>query len=149
MGPRRYFSDSAPALHLEITSMLHSQMSYQVHSDPCSTDGACPALSLNGMLVVDVTAEADEVEVLAAEGAVVGLRPAARLRHLVQAGVRVVDPHVQIVARLQAPRGGGGRRRRGRRAAPHVSGVHGCGIEALGRPLSFVPHYSRYGERCS
>jgi len=27
--------------YLEITSMLYSQMSYQVHSDPCSTDGAC------------------------------------------------------------------------------------------------------------
>lgn len=108
--------------------MLHSQVSYQVHPNPCSTDGTYPALGLDGVLVVDVAAEADEVEVLAAEWAVVELRPAARVHGLVPAGVRVVEPHVQIIARLQAPHGGSGGsggRRRGRGVAPVVGGVHG------------------------
>jgi hypothetical protein len=57
-----------------------------------------PGLGLNGVLVVDVAAEADKVEVLPAEGAVVGLRLAARVHRLVPGGVRVVEPHVQICA---------------------------------------------------
>jgi hypothetical protein len=56
-----------------------------------------PGLGLDSVLVVDVAAEADEVEVLSAEGAVVGLRP-ARLHQVVPAGVRVVEPHIQICA---------------------------------------------------
>jgi hypothetical protein len=27
--------------YLEVTFMLHCQVSYQVHSNPCSTDGTC------------------------------------------------------------------------------------------------------------
>ena len=88
--------------------MLHCQVTYQVHSNPCSTDGTYPALGLDGVLVVDVAAEGDEVEVLAAEGAVVRLPAAARFHLLHARRVRVVEPHVQIVARLQAPGGGGG-----------------------------------------
>jgi hypothetical protein len=56
-----------------------------------------PGLGLDSVLVVDVAAEANEVEVLPAEGAVVGLRP-ARLHQVVPAGVRVVEPHIQICA---------------------------------------------------
>lgn len=84
------------------------QVSNQSQTQQSDTDGynrcqmgGCgiyPALGLDGVLVVDVAAEGDEVEVLAAEGAVVRLPAAARLHLLHARRVRVVEPHVQIWA---------------------------------------------------